>query len=513
MPSQPPGSPADWAFPALHHVQLAVPRDAEEACRAFWRDLLGMAEVAKPPVLAARGGCWFRGGGLEVHLGVEEPFEPARKAHPGILVRGLPALASRLEAAGIAVTWDDEFPGHERFYAPDPFGNRLEFLEPSRASLLRDLDDDEARRALPNKWGSVPPDVLPAWVAEMDFALPQPVTSALQDAVRESVAGYPRFGAGGLLGEAYAGFAARHWDHAVDPEHVLPVSDVTAGIRLALDVLGGDGPLVLPVPAYPPQLLLADVTGRRMVTVPLDPDADEARLDVDGIDAALAEGGGTVLLTQPHNPLGRAHTRAELEALRDVVAARGARVISDEIHAPLVLPGARHVPYLSLPGTADHAVAVVAASKAFGLPGLRCAQIVAGDDATRDRLLAVPVVRNDSWGVLGVVASVAAYTACDDWLAALLDRLDAQRTLLTKLLEDQLPLARNRRPEATYLAWLDLRAYGHEDPAALLLERGRVALAAGHDFHPGLTGHVRLNLGTSPARLEDAVRRMAGVLG
>jgi catechol 2,3-dioxygenase-like lactoylglutathione lyase family enzyme len=117
------------AFQHLHHVQLAIPPGGEDRCRAFWGDVLGMTEIDKPPVLAARGGCWFRGGGLEVHLGVEEDFQPARKAHPGILVAGLSSLAARLEAADVAVHWDEDLPGYDRFYTDDPFGNRLEFLE------------------------------------------------------------------------------------------------------------------------------------------------------------------------------------------------------------------------------------------------------------------------------------------------------------------------------------------------------------------------------------------------
>jgi len=116
----------------LHHVQLAIPPGGEEACRAFWGGVLGMAEVAKPPVLAARGGCWFRSGALEVHLGVEEPFAPARKAHPGLLVEGLDALAAALARAEHPVTWDDGFPGHRRLYTADPFGNRLELLSPEQ---------------------------------------------------------------------------------------------------------------------------------------------------------------------------------------------------------------------------------------------------------------------------------------------------------------------------------------------------------------------------------------------
>ena len=114
----------------LHHVQLAMPRGEEDVARSFWSGVLGMAEVQKPPALAARGGCWFRIGGLEPHLGVEDPFVPARKAHPGLLVQDLRRLAGVLEGAGRAVLWDDDFPGHDRFYADDPFGNRLEFLEP-----------------------------------------------------------------------------------------------------------------------------------------------------------------------------------------------------------------------------------------------------------------------------------------------------------------------------------------------------------------------------------------------
>lgn len=114
----------------IHHVQLAIPRGGEDACRQFWSGLLGMRELAKPAALAARGGCWFRGGDLEVHLGVEEPFAPARKAHPGLLVDGLRQLARRLEEAEYPVVWDDDFPGHDRFYSADPFGNRLEFLQP-----------------------------------------------------------------------------------------------------------------------------------------------------------------------------------------------------------------------------------------------------------------------------------------------------------------------------------------------------------------------------------------------
>ena len=375
--------------------------------------------------------------------------------------------------------------------------------------MIRDLTDEEARRALVLKWGTVEPDVLPAWVAEMDYALAPVVRDALFEAVEVGVTGYPQIDGQSGLGEAYAAFAQRHWGWAVDPGLVRPVSDVTAGIRVALEVLSEQAPVVQPVPSYPPQLSVIGITGRKRVDLVLEPDQPEATIDLDRLDDLFAEGARTLVLTQPHNPWGRVFTRSELEGVRDVVVRHGARVISDEIHAPLALPGATHVPYLSLEGTADHAVAVVAASKAFNTAGLRCAQIVAADGETMRRIRDVPDPLNDSWSPLGEVAAIAAYEHGDEWLAALVRRLAEQRDLLTDLLAAHLPEVRMRPLEATYLAWLDAGAYGHADPAAVALERGRVKLAPGHDYHPGLDGHVRLNIATSPERLEEIVTRLA----
>ena len=378
--------------------------------------------------------------------------------------------------------------------------------------MIKDLTDDEARRAIVLKWGTVDPDVLPAWVAEMDYAIAPPVREALLDAVNTGVTGYPTFDQGGRLGQAYAGFAARHFGQRLDPANVIATVDVTAGVRVALDVLSDPGPMVLPLPAYHPQLDVAQVTGRERWDLPVDPDAPTAMFDLDRLDRLFAEGARTLLLTQPHNPCGHVYTREELEGIRDVVVRHGARVISDEIHAPLVLPGAEHVPYLSLEGTSDHAVAVVASSKAFNTAGLRCAQIVTADEETRKRLLDVPMARNDSWSSLGEIAAVAAYEDGDAWLASLIERLDQLRSLLADLLAEHLPDARMRPLAATYLPWLDLRAYGHPDPTAVALAKQRVLLSPGHAYHPGLDGHARLNMATSPERLTEIVRRLGTAL-
>jgi len=379
--------------------------------------------------------------------------------------------------------------------------------------VIRDLTDDELRAASPLKWGMTPDGVIPAWVAEMDFAVAEPVVRAVREAVDRGALGYPAFElGGGELGEAYAGFAKRHFAQEVDPRQVIPTVDVTAGVRLALDVLGDDrAPMVLPLPAYHPQRGLAQVTGREQWDLPVTPDGDAYALDLDHLDRLFGEGARTLLLTNPHNPCGHVHTRAELEGIRDLALKHDARVISDEIHAPIVLPGAEHVPYLSLEGTAAHAVAVVAASKAFNTAGLKCAQVLTDDEDTRTRLTSIPMAQNESWAALGVVAAVAAYEHGDPWLASLVERLDQLRSLLSDLLTEHLPDARMWPLEATYLAWLDLRAYGYDDPTTVAIEGG-VQPSPGDLYQPGLPGHVRLNIATSPERLTEIVRRLGATL-
>ena len=371
-----------------------------------------------------------------------------------------------------------------------------------------DLTDAEARHRLPLKWG-VPDDVIPAWVAEMDYAVDPVVLEAVQRMLADGITGYPLFGWDARLAESYAGWSGRHFGWAPDPEWVHPVVDVTAGVRVAIDVFSGPGGVVFPTPGYNAQHGLASVTGRTEHLLEVPTSADRCEIDLDALDRLFADGAQTLILTQPHNPWGRVFTRAELEGIRDVVVRHGARVVSDEIHAPLVLPGAEHVSYLSIDGTHDHAVAVVAASKAFNTAGLRCAQLVVPSTAGRRLLADQPMSRNDSHSPVGAVAARAAYDDGDPWLASLVERLDQQRTLLGELLAAHLPDVRMRPLEATYLAWLDASAYGHDDAAGVALERGRVQVSPGESYAPGTTGQVRLNIATSPDRLTEIVERLA----
>ena len=374
-------------------------------------------------------------------------------------------------------------------------------------STLRDLTDAEARLALPLKWGAVAPGVIPAWVAEMDLALAAVVTDAVVEAVRRGTAGYPPFGDGGV-GPAFAGFAERHWGWAPPEDAAVVVGDVIAGIRLVLDELCPPGPVVVPLPCYPPFREVVALTGRELVPVVTDPDAEDAALDLEAVGRAFASGASAIVLCNPHNPLGRVPRRAELEALRDLASEHGVRVIADEIHGALTLPGATFTPYLSVDPTG---ILVTSASKAFNTPGLHCALVVTLDEGERERLRNVPLPANNGYSPLGMIAAVAAFTDGDEWLASLVERLDSQRTLLGRLLRDLLPRAVMRPPEATYLCWVDLRGYGVADVAGPALAHG-LRVAPGHEFQPGLEGHVRLNVATTPERLTAMVERLAAAL-
>jgi cystathionine beta-lyase len=374
-----------------------------------------------------------------------------------------------------------------------------------------DVSDDALRAAWSLKWTHPPEGVLPAFVAEMDARPCPAVLDAVRGAVDRGTFGYPPFDAVSGVREAFAGFAATRYGWHVDPALVVSTGDVMAGVRFVLETLCDPGPVVVPVPSYPPLLHVVPLTGRAVVTVPaLDGDR---RLDVAAIEAAFAAGARTLLLSNPHNPLGRAWTRPELEALRDAALRHGARVISDEIHAPLVLPGAVHLPYACIEGTAEHVTTVTSASKAFNVPGLKCAQIVVGTAADGAALAAVHFVANHGVTPLGIVASMAAYTDGGPWLDGVVAALADRRSELTTLLAERLPAVRWVPPEATYLAWLELSGLGLADPVGRALEAGRVMVSRGPDFGPGLEQSTRLAFATSSERLGRIVDGLARAWG
>ncbi|MFC4145108.1 MalY/PatB family protein [Micromonospora mangrovi] len=387
---------------------------------------------------------------------------------------------------------------------------------------LTRLTPDDLRRRTSVKWRQYPPDVLPLWVAELDVPLAPPVAEALRRAIDLGDTGYPH---GTAYAEALGGFAARRWGwHGFRVEHTALVPDVMMGavevLRLVTDP--GDA-VVVCSPVYPPFYAFVSHAGRQVIEAPLGPDR---RMDPAALDEAFRRARAcgprpAFLLCNPHNPTGVVHRRDELEAVAELAHRHGLRVISDEIHAPLVLPGTHFTPYLTVSGAED-AFALASASKAWNLAGLKAALAVAGPRAVED-LRRMPEEVGHGPSHLGILAHTAAFRAGEEWLDLLLDGLDANRTLLAELLAEHLPTIPYHRPEGTYLAWLDCTGLGIATappvdgpgvvsdlagPAQMFLDRARVALSSGHVFGTGGTGFVRLNFGTSPAILTEAVTRM-----
>ncbi|MGW1378374.1 MalY/PatB family protein [Streptomyces sp. NPDC002446] len=374
---------------------------------------------------------------------------------------------------------------------------------------LRRLSLDELRRRTSTKWRAYPADVLPLWVAEMDVPLAEPVARAITDAVGIGDTGYPE---GTGYAEALAGFARRRWGwDGLAVERTAFVPDVMLGIVEVLKVLTRPGdPVIVNCPAYPPFYQFVPHMDRRIVEAPL---AADLRIDLAVLEDTFrhAVTGGAraaYLLCSPHNPTGTVHSAEELAAVAALADRYGVRVVADEIHAPVVALDTAFVPYLSVPG-AENGFSLMSASKAWNLAGLKAALAVAGPAAAGD-LARVPEEASHGPSHLGVIAHTAALRDGGDWLDALRAGLDDNRRLLAELLAEQLPAVRYRPAAGTCLAWLDCRRLGlGDDPAAVFLERGRVALLPGPAFGTGGAGHARLNLATSPELLTEAVRRMA----
>jgi cysteine-S-conjugate beta-lyase len=388
---------------------------------------------------------------------------------------------------------------------------------------LTELTTEQLRTRHSVKWRQYPPEVLPLWVAEMDTPLAPPIQDALSEAVAAGDTGYAHVDG---LGEAFAGFAARRLRWSPDPAHMRLVPDVMRGLTEVLRLAGrpGDG-VVVNTPAYPPFFWVIANAGRRVVESPLQRDASGAyRLDLDRLDRDLADPGVAVyLLCHPHNPTGLVLGPAELAAVAELAARHRVQLLVDEIHAPLAYPGSGYAPMATVDsggsaGVAGEAVAgavtFVSASKAFNLPGLKAALAVAVGPPAWRLLTELPIEIGYGASLFGVLAGQAAFTAGDAWLDALLAALDTNRRLLGELLRAHLPEVGYAQPQATYLAWLDLRRLElGDDPAAALVSRAKVALTAGPPFGEPGRGHARLNFATSPQRLAEAVTRIAVALG
>lgn len=377
---------------------------------------------------------------------------------------------------------------------------------PSLNPELTAIPIESLRGRTSAKWARYPADVLPAWVAEMDFPLALPVRTSLVEAVERGDCGYS-WPEGLELAEAFAAFAEDRMGWDVDPAGVHPAPDVVAAIRAVLGEIARPGdPVVINTPVYHPFFAVIEEAGCDLVEAPLA----KGRLDPEAIERCFTEGAVALILCSPHNPTGGVPSREELVTIAAAAARHGAWVLADEIHAPLTLPDGAHTPFLTVSEEAQaHGIAFCSASKAFNIAGLGCAQMITASDRAADVIAGLPhgATHCDQ---LGAIASVAAFRDGGPWLDDVLAVLEFNRRLLSELLDQHLPDAGYREPGAGYLAWLDLRKLGlGDDPSEQLLESGRVALSPGPVFGPQGTGFARLNFGTSPALLEEIVERMA----
>ncbi len=370
----------------------------------------------------------------------------------------------------------------------------------------------ELRQRRSAKWQAGPADVLPLTIAEMDTELAPAVRRALAGAVARSDTGYAF--PDPAVGEALAQFAARRWGWAVDPGAVTAVTDVGVGIVQLLRALCRPGDAVaFSPPVYPPFFDWVAEAGARITEVPLARRPEGWRLDLDALEQAFAGHPAAYILCNPHNPVGRVHDPAELRQLAALAAAYRVTVISDEIHAPLVLPGAQFTPLLSVPGAAETSISVMSASKAWNLAGLKCAAVITASAAMRRVTGRFPPDARWRTGHLGAIATAAAYADAGGWLDSLLAALAARRDQLAAAVGATLPQLRWHPPEATFLAWLDCSAIGPGDAvAARLLQSARVAVEPGSRFGAAGRQHIRLNFGTHEDILAAALERIGAAL-
>ncbi|SDR82803.1 cystathione beta-lyase [Brevibacterium sandarakinum] len=381
---------------------------------------------------------------------------------------------------------------------------------------MQDLDsitEDSLIAKGGRKWSSFPGS-LGAFIAEMDFGVAPAVRQALREVDERDLFGYAPQSIISDLKSATSAFCDERYGWQFPTDHVELASDVIASfLGILTHLTPADTPIVLPTPAYMPFFDVAKVTGRELVEVPMIRSETDWSMDLEAIDAALVPG-ATLVLCNPHNPIGNVYSEAELLALAEVVERNGARVFSDEIHAPLVFAPARHVPYASLNGTtASHTATATAASKAFNIPGLKCAQLILTSADDRAIWAKKGNFVSGAASNPGILATTAAYTQSSDWLDEITAYLKGNRELLTDLVSTHLPNATYLPPEGTYLAWLDLRGYGLKAGLSEHFnERAHVAITEGRLCGEIGAGHIRLNFALPRPLLAEAIERIASVL-
>lgn len=361
------------------------------------------------------------------------------------------------------------------------------------------------------KWSRYPEDVLPMWIADMDIAAPPAVLQALRERLDQQILGYSVAGPQvrqAIVDDLWAKYAWR-----VLPEELLFLPGVEPGFNMALHAFVQPGQaVVLQTPNYRPIRLAPGHWNLPRVEVPFAFENGEYLTPLPTMRQAL-NGAGALLLSNPHNPIGKVFPREELLAVANACLDNGALIISDEIHAELCFDGRRHIPTASLsPAIAQRTITLMSASKAYNVAGLKTCFAVIQNAEIRERFNNARCGMVDSVSPLGLEATRAAYSQCGEWFDALLAYLQANRDYLMTAVRSRLPGVVMHAPQGTFLAWLDCSALGLEDPQQFFLEQAKVGLSAGIEFGDDSQQFVRLNFGCPRAMLEEGLQRMERAL-
>ena len=380
------------------------------------------------------------------------------------------------------------------------------------------ITEDSLRSVGALKWRR--PGAIGAWVAEMDFGIAPVIRDAVVNLVVRGNTGYatPDMVAG--MQGAYSEWVLDHYEWELNPARVRPLPDVLSALIFMVDhLIPDDATVVVPTPAYMPFLTLPGQLGHQMVQVPMARDGESWVYDLDALDAALAASNrGLLLLCNPHNPIGRVLEVREMRKLTELVERHGARVFSDEIHAPLVFPGHAHVPYAT---TSDHAAAhsvtATSASKAWNLPGLKTAQMVLTNDSDRELWKKVGSFVEHGASNPGLVANAAAYREGEPWLQEVLGYVGETREWFAGEVSRRIPGAFASVPEGTYLSLVDLRGVEGADrwggsPGAHLAQHAMVDVTEGSSCGEEANGWIRFNLATTRSIIAEAIDRIAGAV-
>lgn len=371
-------------------------------------------------------------------------------------------------------------------------------------------DAQELQEAGSLKWTAFQP-ADGAWVAESDFGLAAPVRKAVVDFIDKEMTGYASMNMRKELKVATAQWLDKRYGWSVPAERVHWLPDVLTGLTMMLSYLVPDGKVIVPTPCYMPFVDIPGVCGRELIQVPMIQTEDSWEFDFESIDQAFKDGGNVLILCNPHNPIGKVVTAGEMDKITKIVDAHNGWVFSDEIHAPLVLDG-NHVPYASTSqSAAQHTVTALSASKAFNTAGLKCAQLVVTNDEQQRWMTSQGHGIIHESAPIGVVAAISAYRDGEEWLDDLVDYLRGNRDYLVEAVEKKLPGVKMIAPQSTFLAWLDVRGLGLEDPRQHFLKAG-VALTDGAECGDVGKGWLRLCFGTPRPVLEQIIEKMAAAL-